>query len=168
MQLTNSFTLADFTTKTVYPYRVPEVKKIGNAYLTKYDIACNLKALAKNIVEPLKQECISRKIGMLITSAFRNKGGSTSQHESGQAVDIQFPGLKKKDYINMAVWIYNNLPYDQLLFEHKDATSVWIHVSYNSKGNRSINSAKPKYATFYNDKTYKKLALVHVSGFRYT
>lgn len=168
MVLSTNFTLADLTTKTSYPYKIPESKKIGDVFYTKYDIACNLKALAINVLEPIKQQCKERGIGLRITSAFRNKANSTSQHEKGQAADLQFTGLTKDKYINMAVWIYNNVPFDQLLFEHRDSTSVWIHVSYNSKGNRPISSARPKYATFYNDKTYKKLAFVPVSGFPYT
>ena len=168
MKLSTHFTLADLSTKTVYPYRIPDVKKAGDIHLTKYGIACNLKALAIDVLEPIWKECNDKKLGMLITSAFRNKNNSTSQHEKGQAVDIQFTKLKKNQYINMATWIYNNVPFDQLLFEHRDATSVWIHISYNSKGNRPLSSKTPKYATFYNDKTYKRLAFSPVDNFRYT
>lgn len=168
MKLSDNFKLSDLSTRTYYKYNIPENKYVGNSLYTKYDIACNLKALAINVLEPIFNECKKRGYGFYITNAFRNKPGSKSQHEIGQAADLQFLNLKKKDYIIMARWIKNNVPYDQLLFEHRKPSSVWIHVSYNSKGNRPISSPYPKYATFLNDKTYERLQLVNVGGFNYT
>lgn len=171
MKLSDNFTLASLSNKTYYKYNIPDNKKVGNSMYTKYDIACNLKALAINVLEPIFKECKKRGYGFFITNAFRNKINSTSQHEIGQAADLQFLNLNKKNYIIMANWIKNNVPYDQLLFEHRKPHSVWIHVSYNMKGNRTIDSPYPKYATFLNDKTYKRLQIVSVAdgqgGFKY-
>jgi len=67
---------------------------------------------------------------MMVTSAFRH-GSGRSQHERGEAIDIQVPGLSKQGYFEMAQWIKVNLPYDQLLYEEKNTGTKlpWIHVS---------------------------------------
>ena len=91
------------------------------------DIVCNLKALAVNIVEPLRAQYPKIRVN----SAFRGTPsvpGGVSQHEKGQAVDIQVPGFEPKDYLPMAEWCVKNLPFDQIIFEH--GNSIWIHISY--------------------------------------
>jgi hypothetical protein len=132
----------------------------------KFDYACNLKALAVNCLDKIRDAFPDW--GMTITSTYRNDNtGKRSQHEIGQAGDIVFRNKSQKDYIKVAQWIQANLDYDQLLFEYRAPDSVWIHVSYNSKGNRNVSAPYPKYATFLNDKTYKRLALVTVPNFSY-
>lgn len=87
-------------------------------------ILCNLKGLAENILEPL----LVQYPGFRINSGFR-KGAGTSQHNRGQACDLQWPGLPPAGYTPIAEWMRANLPFDQLIFEH--GKSIWIHVSYN-------------------------------------
>jgi zinc D-Ala-D-Ala carboxypeptidase len=94
----------------------------------------NGKALFKNIVQPIRD-----RFGEIrITSAFRNPelnrmvgGVGDSQHMSGQAVDIQTPGISRYD---VAHWIIENLEYDQLILE-----PTWLHISYSRVKNRKQN-----------------------------
>ena len=67
----------------------------------------------------------------MVTSSFR-KGSGGSQHYKGQAADMQFSGVKNKEYKDIAQWIKNNIEYDQLLLEYKNNRSkrAWIHISY--------------------------------------
>ena len=121
--------------------------------LTAGQIACNLKLLAMNSLDRIKQQYPS----MFVTNAFRYPEGETSgrsQHEIGQAADIQFQGASNSDYYNIALWIRDNVPYDQLLLEYKTTGSgkPWIHISYNKDGNRTTGV---KIATFMNNSLYK-------------
>lgn len=57
-------------------------------------------------------------------------GSSSSQHMKGQAVDFEIPGVANYD---VAVWIRDNLNYDQLILEFHtpgQPNSGWIHVGY--------------------------------------
>lgn len=96
------------------------------------DIICNLKGLAENILEPIN----SKYPGFRINSGFR-KGSSGSQHNRGMACDLQWPGLAPAGYNPIAFWIRDNLPFDQLIFEH--GNSIWLHLSYNRNTARQRN-----------------------------
>ena len=79
---------------------------------------------------------------MYVTSAFRLAGNSssTSQHPLGQAVDIQFKGISKKEYYEIAKVLASKLNYDQLLLEYAATTNnPWIHISIDpAKNNRTL------------------------------
>lgn len=100
----------------------------------------NMKALAENIFEPLRA-WHGKPIGVRIffrSRALNKKihGAATnSQHTKGQAIDIDADmyhnGISNRDIF---FYIYNNLNYDQLIWEHGDDDDPeWIHVSYVSK-----------------------------------
>lgn len=112
--------------------------------LTKSDIVCNLKNLVENVLVPLK----AQYPGAMVTSGFR-AGTGKSQHMRGEAIDIQFRGASKTDYYNIAVWIKNNLPYDQLILEYKNfGTGLpWIHVSL-----KRSKSQRRQIFTYFNHK----------------
>ena len=121
--------------------------------LTKGQIVCNLKLLAQNCLDPIK----ARYPSALVTNAFRyptGKAAGKSQHEIGQAADIQLSGTSKSEYYNIALWIRDNVPHDQLLLEYKTTGTglPWIHISYNKDGNRT---ARLKNATFMNHRNHK-------------
>jgi hypothetical protein len=91
---------------------------------------------------------------MFVTSAFRDPGNAsnakTSQHPLGQGVDMQFKGITKKEYYDIAVKLAKVLKYDQLILEYCNYTNnPWIHVSYSVK-NRS------QVLTFFNHKTHSQ------------
>ncbi len=125
--------------------------------LSVEDVACNLKLLAVNCLIPIR----TRFPNMFITNTFRPSGiGSpTSQHPRGQAADLQFRGVTKKDYFEIAKVIRDLVPYDQLLLEYKTTGTglPWIHISFNKTSNRS------QVLTFLNDRVYAR-GLQDLSG----
>jgi hypothetical protein len=75
-------------------------------------------------------------------------GSGTSQHCTGQAVDIEVPGKSNQE---VALWIRDNLEFDQLILEgYKPGQpdSGWVHVSYVNGKNRKQTLS----ATFVNGK----------------
>ena len=93
----------------------------------------NLVYLAANVLEPLR---VAMKEPIKIGSGFRspalNKavgGVSNSQHLKGQAADLCIDGdLKKgRKWFN---YIRDNLPFDQLIWEHNSNGNYWVHVSF--------------------------------------
>jgi len=101
----------------------------------------NLKSLCINILQPIRSEFDKP---VIISSGFRSAElciaiGSkpTSQHAEGKAADLEIPGI---DNMELAMWIKNNLNFDQLILEfYKDGqpNSGWIHVSWNGDDNRN-------------------------------
>ncbi len=100
----------------------------------------NLIVLVENILDPLR-ETYGKPI--IVTSGYRCEelnrligGSKTSQHRSGQAVDIRTvidtPEENKKLY---DLIIKLNLPFDQLIDEHN---FDWVHVSYSPKHRKQI------------------------------
>ena len=88
---------------------------------------------------------------MFVTNAFRQDDGTNSQHNKGQAADIQFKGASASEYYDIAQWIKNNVAFDQMILEYKTTGSrePWIHISYDQKGNRPVDSTT-KVQTFMN------------------
>lgn len=101
----------------------------------------NLKYVAENILEPIKAHFGQVNINSGYRGSSLNSmvgGASSSQHLSGQAVDIEVPGVSNWELAN---WIKDNLDYDQLILENctnlkNDPNSGWVHVSFNKNGNR--------------------------------
>ena len=99
-----------------------------------------LRTLCKYILEPLRAA-----LGpVLISSGYRSLlvnraiGGSiSSQHRKGQAADLSVRGVALDE---VAVWIYRNAPYDQLIREFPPGG--WVHVSYAGLGRRSALVAR--------------------------
>lgn len=118
--------------------------------LSDVQIACNLKHLCMNVMEPLLEKYAQH--GLTINSGFRN-GSGTSQHEVGQAVDIGFSKYRgnRQKYYEFAQEIKNLVPHDQFLLEYTDAGSVWIHISFKKEGNRASGD-QSKVMTFNNHK----------------
>ena len=100
----------------------------------------NFKKLAENIFEPIRKH-FGKPIHL--SSGYRSKalnaaigGSATSQHCTGEAIDIDMDG-SANGVTNKMVFDYikGNLNFDQLIFEFgtKDAPD-WVHVSYESTG----------------------------------
>lgn len=139
-QVSTNFTLGKLSVKCIFPHAI----KAQNG-LTLQQIACNLKALAEHVLEPIW----AKYPGFRVNSAFRTRQNGKSQHEKGQAADLQWPGISYDEYWTRINWIKDNINYDQLLFEH--GNSPWVHVSFNSEGNRP-KSASNAVMTMYKDK----------------
>lgn len=139
-QLSPNFKLRQLSIGCVFPHTI----KAQNG-LTEAQIVCNLKALAENVLEPMRAQ-----FGVFrINSGFRTRQNGKSQHEKGQACDIQFPGKTYDQMYAIAQWVKDNINYDQLLWEHGNAP--WIHISFNSAGNRS-KSAPNAVMTMYQNR----------------
>jgi lysozyme len=128
--LSKNFTIGSFNKNGSRPI-------IAQMGLKPDEIACNLKQLAMNVLDPIK----AMYPHMVITSGFRRPGDApnsakTSAHYSGQAVDIQLPGFSKDEYLAAAKKISAAVPYDQLLLEYSGTNTTWIHVSFKKSGNR--------------------------------
>jgi hypothetical protein len=136
--LSANFVLGDLSINTA----LSKVRVRAQNSLTVPDIVCNLQAWAENIGEDLSAQY--GRNNMLITSGFR-AGSSSSQHNRGQAADIQYPNLNNQGVYNIAVWIKENLPFDQLILEY-GGNRPWIHVSFNRAGNRPV-TASNKFGT---------------------
>jgi hypothetical protein len=143
-QLSKHFTLASVTTKAA----VSKYPLVPQAGLTYGQIAYNLQGLALNVLEPL----LALYPKMLITSAFRSaaSSSSTSDHPRGKAVDIQFPGVRKEEYYEIAKKLATQLNYDKLLLEYKTyGTGLpWIHISFD------VNTPRKIVLTYLNDRKY--------------
>lgn len=135
-QLTPNFTLGQVSSQAVLSL-TPVRAQLG---LTYQDIVCNLQAWCENIGEPL----LAQYGTFLITSGFR-AGSGVSQHNKGQAIDLQFPALSNQEVYDISVWIKDTLPYDQLILEY-GGNKPWIHSSFNRAGNRPATAGN-KFGT---------------------
>jgi GH24 family phage-related lysozyme (muramidase) len=104
---------------------------IAQQGLSAQQIACNLKGLAENCLEPIR----NLYPNLILTSVFRRPGdvaasSKTSDHYLGCAADIVLPGKNRKDHYEAIQKIQQLVPYDQLLLEYQGPTTVWIHVSF--------------------------------------
>jgi zinc D-Ala-D-Ala carboxypeptidase len=88
----------------------------------------SLEALAVNVLDILKDKYPS----MRINSGFRAEkvnfavgGAKNSQHLTGEAADLSFPG---NSLVSVWKWIRDEsgMEYDQLILEH----NRWVHISY--------------------------------------
>ena len=105
--------------------------------LSAREIACNLKGLCEQVLEPIKKAYPS----MSITSGYRRPGdvgasSAKSQHYTGQAVDIVISGFNRKKHYDAIQQIQQLVPYDQLILEYDGSSTVWIHCSFSYTGNR--------------------------------
>lgn len=131
MQISKLYKLSDLT---LAPALVKN-KIVDQRGLSTTQIACNLKGLATNILDPLAAKY--GKNDILLTSCFRLINPTrnyVSQHELGQAADIQFPGqhngtLSGDAWWERVLWIKDNLPYDQFILEYL-GKKPWCHVSF--------------------------------------
>jgi zinc D-Ala-D-Ala carboxypeptidase len=129
MQLTKNFNLSEFTkSQTAVRKGIPNIPSPDHIE--------NITALAKNVLQPIRDEFGP----VIINSGYRSQelnaaigGSATSQHCKGEAADIE---CVKVDNANLAEWIKLNLDFDQLILEGYtgEPRSGWIHVSHKKNG----------------------------------
>lgn len=129
-KISKYFTIGHLTKNNARPI-------IAQMGLSKDQIACNLKMLAVNCMDTIKDMYPN----MIITSGFRRPGdvpasSQNSRHYYGEAVDIQLPGSNREGVYNAVKKIAASIDYDQLILEYQGSNTVWIHVSYKKGGNR--------------------------------
>lgn len=124
-------------------------QEITEQFEPSQQVIDNLTALCVNVLQPLR-EMIKKPVN--VTSGYRCKrvntaigGAKKSQHLVGQAADIN---IKGKTTEALFQYIKNSgIPFDQLIQEFDS----WVHVSYNSQGNRGevLRATKKNGKTVY-------------------
>lgn len=120
--------------------RSDSAKRKGINNMPTPDHLENFKKLAENIFEPIRKHF---GVPIMISSGYRSKalntaiGGSlTSQHCSGEAIDIDMDGTSN-GVTNRMIFDYAkaNLNFDQLIWEFGTKENPdWVHISFESTG----------------------------------
>jgi zinc D-Ala-D-Ala carboxypeptidase len=151
MQLSEHLSLAEVT-------RSDSAKRRGISNMPTPAHIENFKLLAENVFEPIRKH-FGKPIH--ISSGYRsdalNKaigGSKTSQHCTGEAIDIDMDGSAHGITNNMVFdYIKDNLNFDQLIWEFGTASNPdWVHVSYESTGKQRkqiLRAVKRGGATSY-------------------
>lgn len=134
-QLSTNYTIKDLCKDGAFAFN-------GQNGVTAETIACNMKQLCLNVIEPLRAKYAAQ--GFKINSCFRPRRNGKSQHEFGMAVDIGFSKIRGKpndriEYLKIAKEIAGLVPFDQLIFEMRSNGSVWIHISFNMNNLRKVS-----------------------------
>ena len=131
MQLSKNLALSEVTSSNT-------AKRKGISNMPTPEHIENFKKLAENVFQPIREHFdVPIKISSGYRSAALNKaigGASSSQHCSGEAIDIDMDGTS---ITNAQVFNYikDNLVFDQLIWEFgTDKNPDWVHVSYESTG----------------------------------
>lgn len=146
MQLTEHFTLEEFTTSST-----AKARGIDNS-VSSQRVVYNLRNLCEQVLEPLRSYANQP---ITISSGYRCKalnkvvgGARNSQHMTGEAADIHIPLYDFKDSTGSRLtdiqlardwmqWLTDNTDFDQLILETVNRRIFWIHVS--CKRDRSLN-----------------------------
>jgi len=154
IKLSKYFTLADLSSNSA----VVKEAVVSQRGLPKRQIVCNLKNLAVNCLDKIKDKYPD----MFVTNAFRiDKAGrsAVSDHGTGMAADIQFSKASRSDYYSIVQWISENVPFKQLLLEYGGgAINPWIHIAFDISGQKS----KVPYGTFKDHAMYAKNKFVNL------
>lgn len=133
MKLSKNLDLGELT-------RSESAKRAGISNTPTAEHIENMKKLATNIFQPIRDHF---GVPIFISSGYRSKqlndrigGSSTSQHSSGEAIDIDMDGssggVTNKEVFD---FIKDNLEFDQLIWEFGTKNNPdWVHVSYESSG----------------------------------
>jgi hypothetical protein len=133
MQISKHLSLAEIT-------RSDTAKRRGINNTPTPEHLENFKLLAEKVFEPIREHF---KVPIHISSGYRSKalntaikGSLSSQHCSGEAIDIDMDG-SANGVTNAQVFNYikDNLNFDQLIWEFGTTSNPdWVHVSYESTG----------------------------------
>ena len=134
-----------------------EAKKRGIANVPKVEHIANLKRIAKNVFQKVRDNFgVPIKVNSGFRSVELNKaiGGSRkSQHCEGEALDIDdtYGGVTNKEIF---YFIKENLEFDQLIWEFGDEKNPdWVHVSYREGSNRKrvLKAVRKKGKVLYHE-----------------
>jgi hypothetical protein len=131
MQLSKNLALAEVM-------RSETAKRKGISNMPTPEHIENFKLLAENVFQPIREHF---GVPIILSSGYRSKalntavgGALSSQHCTGEAIDIDMDGttVKNADIFN---FIKDNLNFDQLIWEFgTNDNPDWVHVSYESTG----------------------------------
>jgi hypothetical protein len=120
--------------------RSESAKRNGISNMPIEQHIANFKLLAEKVFEPLRNYF---RCPIHISSGYRSvelnravKGSATSQHCTGEAIDIDMDGTPNGVTNKMIFnYIKDNLEFDQLIWEFgTNENPDWVHVSYESTG----------------------------------
>ena len=145
MQLSKNLALAEVM-------RSETAKRKGISNMPTPEHIENFKLLAEKVFQPIREHF---GVPIHISSGYRSKalntavGGSlSSQHCSGEAIDIDMDGTSVTN-AQIFNYIKDNLNFDQMIWEFgTDTNPDWVHVSYESTGKqrkqilKAVKSAK--------------------------
>jgi len=140
------------------------VALVSQGGYTEKDIVSNLKTLAVNVLDPVKEKYKD----MIITSGFRAPFVG-SDHDIGAAVDIMFRRTNFRLYKDIAIWMSQNVPYRQLLLEYrfnsidKNPEATWIHISLLQRNGKIIPSSRASTGTFRNHAIYARDRFINLA-----
>jgi hypothetical protein len=152
MQLSKNLSLAEMTISY-------EAKRRGITNAPTEEHLANMKKLAESVFQPIREHF---KSPIRISSGYRSlalnkaiKGAATSQHCSGEAMDIDMDGTSITN-AQIFNYIKDNLVFDQLIWEFgTDKNPDWVHVSYESNGKQRKQilkairkNGKPSYINY--------------------
>lgn len=135
----------------------PNAKRMGIENEPNPEQLVNMKYVAKEIFDPVREF-----VGgpLLASSFFRSKelndatpgSSKTSQHMTGEAIDIDADGYQYGSNLAIFDFIRNTLVFDQLISEYPDkfGTPSWVHVSKTKGKNRGqvLVKLKSKYILY--------------------
>ena len=131
MQLSKNLALAEVT-------RSETAKRNGISNMPTPEHIENFKKLAENVFQPIREHF---GVPIHISSGYRSKalntavkGSLSSQHCTGEAIDIDMDGTSITNK-QVFEFIKDNLVFDQMIWEFgTDSNPDWVHVSYESTG----------------------------------
>jgi len=131
MQLSKNLSLAEVI-------RSETAKRKGVSNMPTEAHIENFKLLAEKVFQPIREHF---GVPIHISSGYRSealnkaiKGSNTSQHCTGEAIDIDMDATSVTN-AEIFEYIKDNLEFDQLIWEFgTDANPDWVHVSYESTG----------------------------------
>jgi hypothetical protein len=149
MQLSKNLALAEVM-------RSETAKRKGISNMPTPEHIENFKLLAEKVFQPIREHF---GVPIILSSGYRSKelntavgGALSSQHCTGEAIDIDMDGttVKNAEVFN---FIKDNLSFDQLIWEFgTDSNPDWVHVSYESTGKQRkqiLKAVKQGGATKY-------------------
>jgi D-alanyl-D-alanine dipeptidase len=149
MQLSKNLSLAEVI-------RSETAKRKGVSNMPTEAHIENFKLLAEKVFQPIREHF---GVPIHISSGYRSealnkaiKGSNTSQHCTGEAIDIDMDATSVTN-AEIFEYIKDNLEFDQLIWEFgTDANPDWVHVSYESTGKQRkqiLKAVKKGGATSY-------------------
>lgn len=125
MSLSKFFTLAEMS-------RSDTATRLGIPNQPTPEAEHNLRTLCAAVLDPLRE---NTGAPINISSGYRGPelnarigGAKKSQHMEGKAADIQSHGMSVLELFKAVIRL--GLPYDQVIYEAKNRTSKWVHVSH--------------------------------------
>lgn len=130
MRLSENFWLAEAS-------RSSTAVRLGIDNTVPADLIPKIQLVAQNILQPVRDHFGIPIIFNGGLSWYRSlelnralKSDDDSQHPKAEAVDLE---IFKVSNLELALWISQNLSFDQLILEHwdpEDPAAGWVHCSY--------------------------------------